>query len=281
MQMRFLAENFTIVGLAELLRLWSDGPWDSRSRYCVVTFDDGWLDNYLHALPVVRRHRIPATVFLPTTFVGTDRWYWPDQIAWLCSQAAWRDAKRRRQIGDSLRRGFPWLEAAALPARAENADALIERCKLQAPERIDAFVAAWAQQLEATLPRERQVINWTEAQDMSSAGFTFGSHSATHRILTRLAAHEARREIEDSWTALSAQRLSTVPVFCYPNGDWSADVARLVAAAGYAAAVTTEFGYEAQVPERRFGLRRIGVHDDVTRSPELFAFHLAGYNHAR
>jgi len=48
--------------------------------------------------------------------------------------------------------------------------------------------------------------------------------------------------------------------------------------AGYAAATTTEFGYEDRVPSRRFGLKRINIHNDLTYTPKLFAFHLAGYN---
>jgi peptidoglycan/xylan/chitin deacetylase (PgdA/CDA1 family) len=244
-----------------------------------VTFDDGWLDNYLHALPVLKRLGLPATVFLPTDFVGTDRWYWPDQVAWLCGHARWRDGERRRQAADALEREFPWLAGACLPAG--GADMLIERCKMQAQDRIDALLAAWARQLEVTLPRERQVIDWSEAQEMSAAGVSFGSHSATHRILTRLEANEARREIEGSWATLRAKPVAAVPVFCYPNGDWSAEVARWVQAAGYAAAVTTKFGYEGEAPARRFALKRINVHDDVTSTPALFAFHLAGFNHER
>jgi len=281
MQMQFLKENFSVIALGELLRLWSDGGWDAGRRYCVVTFDDGWLDNYLHALPVLKRLGVPATVFLPTEFVGTDRWYWPDQVAWLCVHARWRDEERRRKAAGALEREFPWLAGAGLTADGAGADALIERCKPQPQDRIDALLAAWARQLEVVIPRERQVIDWAEAQEMSTAGVSFGSHSATHRILTHLDADEARREIEGSWATLCAKPVAAVPVFCYPNGDWSAEVARWVEAAGYAAAVTTEFGYEGEGSAERFSLKRINVHDDVTRTPALFAFHLAGFNHAR
>ncbi len=281
MQMRFLKQNFSVIALGELLHLWLEGKWDAGRRYCVVTFDDGWLDNYLYALPVLKRLELPATVFLPTEFVGTNRWYWPDQIAWLCSHARWRDPQRRRRSSDALQREFPWLAGCALPSDGFGADALIERCKAQAQEQIDALLGAWAQQLEVVLPRERQVIDWSEAREMSAAGVSFGSHSCSHRILTHLDADHARREIQGSWETLRSKSLTTVPVFCYPNGDWSVEMERLVEAAGYAAAVTTQFGYEDAAPPRRFALRRINVHDDVTRSPALFAFHLAGFNHAR
>ena len=279
MQMRFIKQYFSVISFAELLRLWSEETWNAEQRYCVVTFDDGWLDNYAYALPVLKRNALPATVFLPTTFVGTDRWFWPEQISWLCRHPVLREEGERRRVAGMLQKDYPWLGAPAL--LAGDANAIIEGCKVAGQDQIDALIAAWAGQLDVVLPRDRQVINWAEAQEMSAAGVSFGSHSATHRILTHLDLNELLREVEGSWKTLRDQPIVTVPVFCYPNGDWSVEVGRSVEAAGYAAATTTEFGYEDRAPSRRFGLKRINIHDDVTYTPKLFAFHLAGYNNVR
>ena len=280
MQMRFLKQHFTVIPFAELLRLWSEGTWDAEQRYCVVTFDDGWLDNYLYALPILRETGVPATVFLPTNFVGTDRWFWPEQVAWLCRHPFCQDEEKRGQTVRALESQFSWLSSLGTRMDTANPDSIIERCKTRSPEEIDALIAAWEQQIGAVIPRHRQVINWAEAQEMSAAGVSFGSHSATHKILTHLDSSEIRSEAESSWRALAERPVVTVPVFCYPNGDWSAEVEQSVEATGYAAATTTEFGHETQVPSRRFGLKRIHVHNDVTYTPQLFAFHLAGHNNA-
>ena len=114
---------------------------------------------------------------------------------------------------------------------------------------------------------------------MSATGVTFGSHSVRHRILPGLSKEEMVHEAVESWKVLSSQAVQTVPVFCYPNGDWSDEAARCVEAAGYRAATTTQFGYESARPSQRFGLKRINVHHGVTCTDELFAFHLAGFNH--
>ena len=281
MQMQFIKQYFSVISFAELLRLWSDQMWDPERRYCVVTFDDGWLDNYMYALPVLRQYALPSTIFLPTTFVGTDRWFWPEQIAWLCRHATGLNEETWRRAVNVLQAKFSWLSSTGMSMSRVDADTIIERCKALAQDDIDAFIAAWARQVKVVLPRDRQVINWAEAQEMSAAGVSFGSHSATHRILTQLDFNEVHHEVEGSWKTLSEKPIVTVPVFCYPNGDWSAEVGRLVEAAGYAAATTTEFGYEDQSPSRRFGLKRINIHNDVTYTPKLFAFHLAGYNYVR
>ena len=281
MHMRFIKHYFSVLSFADLLRLWSEPTWDDEQRYCVVTFDDGWLDNYTNALPILRRNALPATVFVPTSFIGTDRWFWPEKIAWLCHHAARHNEERWREATDALRRELSWIGQLGIPIDGTDADAIIEGCKRLTQEQIDALVAAWTRQLGVVLPRERQVINWAEAQEMSSAGVSFGSHSATHRILTHLDPHEVHREVDGSLKALRERPVATVPVFCYPNGDWSEELGRSVETAGYAAATTTRFGYEGRAPSLRFGLKRIHIHNDVTYTPKLFAFHLACYNNVR
>lgn len=86
-QMMFVKQNFTVLSLQDLLGLWKGDVWDEHARYCVITFDDGWLDNYRHAYPVLKRLCLPATIFLPTDYVGSDEWFWPDQLAFLCKAA--------------------------------------------------------------------------------------------------------------------------------------------------------------------------------------------------
>ena len=81
--MRFVKQHFCVLSIDELFRRWQGNGLDPRSTYCVVTFDDGWRDNYVYAYPVLRRLGIPATIFLATRLVGTDEWVWPDKLAHL------------------------------------------------------------------------------------------------------------------------------------------------------------------------------------------------------
>jgi peptidoglycan/xylan/chitin deacetylase (PgdA/CDA1 family) len=155
---------------------------------------------------------------------------------------------------------------------------VIEWCKTLVSAQIDAFVSGWTAVLEVTLPSDRQVVNWGEVRTMSEAGISFGSHSVTHAILTRLDRDEVIREAADSLSALVRQPIRSIPIFCYPNGEWSEEIGRCVKAVGYQAATTTQFGYETETPSNLFGLKRVNVHDDISCSDALFAFHLAGYN---
>ena len=280
-QMQFLREHFSIISFSELLNMWTEKRWDAAKRYCVVTFDDGWLDNFTHALPVLRSYEIPATVFLPTSYIGTNQWFWPEKLGWLCRNLAQRSVSERERIVQALRTENVWREGEGGALGLGNPDAVIAWCKTLVPAQIDTFVCVLKAALEVELPSDRQVVNWDEVRAMSEAGVSFGSHSASHAILTRLGRDEVLREAVESWAVLTQQRICSIPIFCYPNGDWTDEIGRCVKEAGYQAATTTQFGYETQICDNRFGLKRVGVHEDISCCDALFAFHLAGYNNLR
>lgn len=277
--MRFLAKHFTVLSFAELLTRWDEGPWDANTRYCVVTFDDGWLDNYLYAFQILSTFRMPATVFLPTGFIGASDWFWPEKTSWLARQTLRRPYAERVRVQIELKQRMGGIGPERVFEGQADVDALIEFGKMQSLEWITAFTENWADLLGERWPTNRQVVTWDEVRDMSAAGIAFGSHSVSHRLLPTLSKEEIRKEAVESWDALSRQSIRTVPVFCYPNGDWSDEVEGCVQAAGYRAATTTQFGYESAKPTNRFRLKRINIHHDVTCTDSLFAFHLAGFNH--
>ena len=66
MHIRYLRAHYDVVPLEDLISTGSDNA-------CAITFDDGWRDNYVTAFPILRAHGVPATIFLATNLVGTDR----------------------------------------------------------------------------------------------------------------------------------------------------------------------------------------------------------------
>jgi len=262
-QMRFVNQHFCVLSIGELFQRWKSGRLDERSTYCVITFDDGWLDNYVYAYPVLRRLGIPATIFLPTRFVGTDEWFWPDKLAYLlrCSRP----------------NGTP--PGAGRTEWISHVEEVIARWKRMTGVEIETGLSEMSTALGVSAPRERTIVSWEEVAEMARNGISFGSHSATHTILTNVTREELRREVYDSLRVLQERSGNSIPVFCYPNGAYTDEVVEHVKAAGYVGAVTTDFGWETARPSDLFRVRRIGVHNDISRTTPLFAFHLSGLNH--
>lgn len=280
-QMSFVRRNFTVLSLQELLDLWQRGEWSAHARYCVITFDDGWLDNYRHAYPVLKQLRMPATIFLPTDYVGSNEWFWPDQLAVLCKVVA--DRRQRQEplaAVEGVLSGFLSEDASRLieasVSQEQLGDEIIERCKHLPIERIRELVQALAVELRVTLPLDRVIVNWDEVREMSRGGVSFGSHSCTHRIMTTITSHEVFDELVRSRQVLLDQGANYVPVYCYPNGNSDASIQDLVKASGYEAAVSVRMGLEGSNPENRYAIRRIGIHNDVSDTIPLFSFRLFG-----
>lgn len=277
-QMVFLKTNYEVISFDALLQLWENRTFDRSRKYCVVTFDDGWLDNYRHAFPVLKKYRLPATIFLPTAYIGTNRWFWPDSLAYFLG----RDPLSRLD-GGARKRLFNLLRdfSGAIPPAddhlfsVEALDRLIESLKGRSPEDLEKLIQEISSALDRPLPAERLFLNWEEVREMSHHGVSFGSHSSNHLILTQLPFDRVRHELEGSQRILKEKGLNDLPVFCYPNGNSSEAVRRAVSEAGYRAAVGGA-GLEEIRPKDLFKIRRIGIHNDISRTVPLFSWRIRG-----
>lgn len=276
-QVRFLKRHFRILRFSELLDLWEGKGLDRTTRYCVITFDDGWKDNYRYAYPALKENRVPATIFLPTSLIGSDRWFWSDRLGYLLGALldARGEREGRRLLGSLLEKPGSGRTVSAQCAE-EGIDAVIEHCKELPDETIEALIGRIGEEAGVEVPGERRFLTWKEAREMSEGGISFGAHSCTHRILTRVSPDEVRQEAGGSLEALRREGVDSVPVFCYPDGRSTPEMERQIQDAGYRAAVGTTFGCEGAMPRNRFRLRRIGIHNDISRTIPLLVSRLAG-----
>lgn len=248
--LQFLTAQYEVLSLTDLLDRWQQGSWRDDARSAVITFDDGWLDNYEYAYPLLRRYGVPATIFLATDLAGTNDWLWSDRLGYL-------------------------LHSLGQPGERERWDGTIERAKSLPAAARDRLLDSVASAAGVRFPPTRRFINWDEAREMSSHGILFGSHTSTHANLTRLSGDALDCELRRPLDVLREQRVNHAAVLSYPNGDHTRAVVDATRAAGYRAAVSTRIGTESRLPSDLFRLKRVGVHDTVTRSVPLLALHIA------
>jgi peptidoglycan/xylan/chitin deacetylase (PgdA/CDA1 family) len=218
-----------VVDLPEILDF--DTPND-RPLFA-VTFDDGWRDNHDHALPILRRHGVPATIFLVTGAVDSGALFWVEDLfekAWAVArdgrEAEVRAALAERMPGVALERGLPGV-GRALEMYAE---ALKE---VHPGERRGRLADLYARLGLELTPIRGELMDWDQVREMARVGVRFGSHSGGHEILKVLDADAARRDLAASKAALEAQLGAPVDAFCYPNARYGPTHPGLVAEAGY------------------------------------------------
>ena len=203
---------------SEFVDLSRDPEWQSNGKLkLAVTFDDGWSDNATGAYPSARQYHAPIAIFIVPEKTGTTLPFWPERTA----------AAMDRTAKDGSGRDTLYIERAI--------EALKELPASEREHRIGQMAGApgLLQSAGVAVTSVDRTMTWQQIQELHSGGVTFGSHTSTHEILTTVPATQAEKEIVSSRELIQEKLKAPCSLFSYPNGDYSAQVRGLVAAAGY------------------------------------------------
>lgn len=275
---KFLKKFFLVVPIVELCSLRQRNFVNlSSSPLCVLTFDDGWCDFYKYAFPILKAHRVPATVFMPTDFIGTKDWFWTDRLALLLRYG---DKLKKAEISPGATNNPIANKLFSLKVsrefRLESAIKLLKTYKNGEIEKvINELSAIWD---IGPYPKGRAFLKWEEVREMALSGLiTFGSHTASHRILTTLEEKDIESELTKSKDRLIAEKVVNplcIP-FSYPNGNYNGRIAEMVKEAGYGLAVTTKKGWNHHRSDY-YVLKRMSIHQDMTSTDALLGCRIVG-----
>jgi peptidoglycan/xylan/chitin deacetylase (PgdA/CDA1 family) len=213
----WLNQNYRVVSL-DLLVSQLAGTIDRKKPVCAITFDDGWLDNFIHAFPLLKARGVPATIFLPVRFIGTKRRFWQERLSFFLVKV-WQLEIRRVLIEESAR-FFPWFPPA-YDCLSHNGQ--LKRFLMTRPsEEAEEFVRSLAETARLdVLSSDRAFMNWDEVREMKGTGISFGSHTLNHTLLPNTEPAKAIQEIRESREELKEHIGDEVTAFSYPWGATS------------------------------------------------------------
>jgi len=110
-QVSCLKKHFTLVGVDELCAFAAGKPLPPNS--VAITFDDGYLDNYVRALPILKRHDAKAIFFLPTACIAERRVYWWDRVAYIVKLSPLDTIELEYRLGSRFRSPTANLQSSA------------------------------------------------------------------------------------------------------------------------------------------------------------------------
>lgn len=231
--MALVAGAFHVMTLGQALTAMDSGTLPRRSL--VITFDDGYADNAQVALPILRRHGLPATFFIASAFLDGGR-MWNDTVI-ECLRATARDSV------DLSAFGLGQARLGRLDQRRSAIEALLPKVKyMPLAAREDALARLLDSCAAPRLP-DGLMMSSDEVRQLHRAGMEIGGHTARHPILGELSAAEAEQEIRDGRAALQNLIDAPVDVFAYPNGqphrDYRAEHVEIVRRLGFRGAVST------------------------------------------
>lgn len=253
-QIAFLARRYACVTMDDLAEALAGGRPLPREA-AVVTFDDGYRDNYEHAYPILQRYGVPAMFYVATGCLDGGRPLWPSELRCLLLTARCTRLALRR-LGLDLRLGTP-------EARREAIAALKARLVVLPRDEREAALDELRHKADGdTTVLKGAMLTWKQVREMHSGGMQFGAHTSTHPRLPHLGDAEAAQEIIGSRAALEEHLGVPVRHFSYPNPGkgvhWDERIARIVAEAGFQTAVTSVSGY-VRGGDNRLALPRMPV----------------------
>jgi peptidoglycan/xylan/chitin deacetylase (PgdA/CDA1 family) len=278
-QMKYVASRFDVLNCSQVVESLESGGKLPR-RPLVVTFDDGFADNFEYAFPILRSRRLPAVVFLSTGYVGGTDIFWFDLLTFLVTQT------ERTYIPLTVA-GIELAIPQNPECRREVVLTLLRHLKKVSNEERESALVRLRDFLGVSVPdglrHKSAVLNWDQVREMASGGIEFGSHTVTHPVLSRVLDDSLLdRELVESRCEIQRQTSRQVVSIAYPVGGKSAVDERVIVAverAGYKIAFTYQTGLNRIGSWDRFQLKRLRVERYMRRdmframveAPELFA----------
>lgn len=228
----------------------------------VLTFDDGYQNNYTHGFALARELHVPMTLYLVPGYIESGAHFW-----WMEGKRMVQHAQAEKVTVDGkvyhLQREIERATLARIiDTHVRYASSVAERENFLAQMKDALAVAETVNDEErAALP-----LTWEQVQAMEESGWiSFGAHTMHHPILAYLTdAAEREQEIRECRRVLEKKLGHPVCSFAYPVGQMQhigADVLATVREAGYDWALTTTYGVNTPSTDAHL-LRRIEADAD-------------------
>lgn len=264
-QVVYLRKHFRLLRLDEVLEF-SRAGFQFPEPCALITFDDGYRDNFDLAFPILRKHGVSAVFFVPTDYIENPRLPWWDHIAYVVKKTQLRTLSLRTtppmtiDLTTTSRRKaiFQILRAYKTANKADEArflSSLEEACEV----RVD----------RATLGREL-FMSWSDLRQMADSGMSIGSHTHTHQILAQLPVADQRRELRLSRDLLEINLKKSVLAVSYPVGGrdkFTVTTKRLCREEGYELGFSFYGGINRPRQTDSLDIKRIGI--EITDGPLL------------
>lgn len=225
----------------------------------VLTFDDGFRDNYINAFPILKKYKVPAIVYLTFNSIDKQQLPWTQRLGWLFEKTAKKSV--------SLNFPIALTHELASPQDAKSARLQIEKALYSQDFRQrEKVLADLSQQLEVDFPSDK-MLSLEMIKEMKNSGwFEFGAHTLSHPWCAKISLLEAKTEIEESKKQLEKLLQFNVDHFAFPGGSLNDELINDVKSAGFKSCFDNRMKRDGNFLNYQhassFHLRRLGISND-------------------
>lgn len=254
-QIKWLKHNTLILSENDLIghRGKSGFLQPRTSTPCVViTFDDGYRDNYTIAFPILKYFQAPAIFFVTTQMINSRQLSWWDIIAYLIKHS------KKPFINYDGHKFF-------LPAQKQDAILFFQQqMKQEQYEQTKYLLSELSEACEVALPdpalQDLEILSWEEIREMALHQIAIGSHTHTHRVLSTISPSSQKEEMILSKLIIEENIDRPVLTISYPVGEprfITAKTSEFAASSGYLLGFTTNTGVNDWKNIQPYGVKRV------------------------
>ena len=272
-QVEFLNRHFTMLDINDF------STYNSRfnGTACLITFDDGWSDNYHYAFPILKENNTPAHIFLPINYISNSNNFWQEKLGQsiyhMCNYA---------DIFHSFLSQYELTNIVqySTSVRKNLIREFVSTQKQLSPDEIKSLIDEFDKEMSSkSCPAPVNAVDtymtWADVHEMSKYSISFGSHAVSHHVLTRLPVQQLEHELATSKAIIESKINQSIDSIAYPNGNHDKIVCDTTRAADYKMGFTTEPGFVSP-STNPYRIPRINIHEDMTRHMPLFYCRILG-----
>lgn len=278
-QIKYISENYKVITLREAVSAIS-GHGNMPSNAAVITFDDGYRNNLLIALPILQKYKAHATIFLTAGLVDTEKILPLDLVYLIITNSRKSDAIR-----------IPEFKLGPYDLNTKEG---IRNCYQEVVEYLKRYkvISQWKcieilrkhfdcheADIDVDSVNEFKLLSWEDINVLLNSGIIeIGAHTISHEILTNLSVKEASQEIEGAKAIIESKMNIRVDMFAYPNGtekDFSQEHINHLKKSKFICALTTKSGLNVHASDL-YRLERYCLGPDLTSEISIFIAKVSG-----
>jgi len=233
-QIEIISRRFRVIGISELSKLIESGE-QFIEPLAMITFDDGYEDNYSHSLPVLQTYEIPATFFVSTDFIGNTDFPWWEKVAWMIHHTE-RDSINLAGMESPVD-----IDKSCMGLVIQK---VLRHFKDFGGNTIEDKLKNLESECDVEFkfnPSEPLFMSWDQVSELQRHGMDIGSHTCSHKILSHLDVNEQKAELSESKSILERRLGTEVSSLAYPVGGvdaYTEETASIAQECGYRLAFT-------------------------------------------
>lgn len=210
-QLKTITSRFQIINENDAIALGNSSK-ELSEPYAMITFDDGYIDNFTKSYPILRAMNVAAIFFITTDFVEGEILPWWDEVAWLIRNTQQSSIKlpgmpapvtiEPKQVGETIKKVLRYFKDYGDISIADKLAEMRALCDDVQPSEED----------------QKLFMNWDQVKQLKLSGMGIGSHTCSHRVLSHLSSEEQKYELAKSKNLIENRIGEDVVSFAYPVG---------------------------------------------------------------